>query len=118
MKELLPTFRSHLEHIKPFLNSLLRRRELTISSVSPVTASPDPKFSEYLANIYMAPGELTEQSLFEPRRSAIIEFARQTGKDIIHLPSKPQGRVLIGVGLAAMAIVGAVKIYEHNLRKD
>jgi hypothetical protein len=119
MKEYLRIFKT-FEFKHPFLqkiSGLLRHK----SEQGPLGIvdkhTTDPAQSEYPANIYFAPGELDEDYLTEPKRSAILQFAADFGKDIIHLPSKPKGRVLIGVGVAAMVIAGAKVIYDHHSKQ-
>lgn len=119
MKEYLKTFKT-FEFKHPFLQKIsgLWRRDAEQPPLEIVdTHTTDPAQSEYPANIYFAPGELDEDYLTEPKRSAILQFAANFGKDIIHLPSKPKGRVLIGVGVAAMVIAGAKVIYDHHSKK-
>lgn len=121
MKERIQSFREYIDQQRPFLQTLNRifRNKVVVDSPQTVVEKDfnnDPAKSEYLASIYYAPGELDEDYLYEPKRSTVLEFAAKFGKDIIHLPAKPKGRLLIGVGLAAMLIAGAKVVYDHQAK--
>lgn len=124
MKERLNNLKAYVLLQRPFTDSLsriIRFRAKPESLEAPIVQQDfeyDPAKSEYLADIDSVPGELDEDYLDEPKKSAIIEFAANFGKDIIHLPAKPKGRILIGVGVATMLIAGAKIIYDHHARNQ
>lgn len=122
MNERLANFNKYIFLQRPFIENILRKLPFRKPTPTPLDDTEqdyhiDPSSSEYLANIDTIPGELDEDYLIEPKRSSVLEFAANFGKDIIHLPAKPKGRVLIGVGVAAMLIGGAKIIYDHQRSK-
>lgn len=82
------------------------------------------------ADLEGIPGKINIDHLVSPRRlkkrarafleshPEVLERAREKGKDIVALTSSYGGELLVGTGIAAVAIISGIVIYKHKHKKQ